>query len=204
MASRRLGARLEKLVNFNYFGAVNTLAFKKWSMLAKHCIRHPGELNVIKKSVVVGVSAIALLGAGTTAASAHPVNTHGGTPSSTTLDACGYFVGTQTPQTTKTTTNSDGSTTTTEHGSWTGVSNNYVGTPVASLGPVQGRYAETVTHNVDGSETGTENFVSSAGSIDQVFAIGGGFDVSVTATKALSFLTSDTNGACYTGPFPRP
>jgi hypothetical protein len=162
---------------------------------------------VIKKSIVVGVSAIALLGAGATAASAHPVNTHGGTASSTTLDACGYFVGVQTPTTTKVTTNSGGSTTSTEHGSWTGVSNNYVNTPVVSLGSVQGEYTETVTRNVDGSETGTENFVSSAGKIDQVFVIGANFSsfaVSVTATKSLSFLTSDTNGGCYTGPFPRP
>jgi hypothetical protein len=159
---------------------------------------------MIKKTIVIGVSAIALFGAGTTAASAQPVNTHGGSPSDTTLDACGYFGGTQTAQTTKTTTNSDGSVTTTEHGSWTGVSNNSVNTPVASLGSVEGRYAETVTKNVDGSESGTENFVSSAGKIDQVFIIGASFDVSVTATKSLSFLTSDTNGACYNGPVPRP
>ena len=162
---------------------------------------------MIKKTIVIGVSAIALLGAGTTTASAHPVNTHGGSPVGTTLDACGFFVGTQTAQTTKSITNSDGSVTTTEHGSWTGVSNNYVNTPVASLGSVEGRYTETVTKNADDSEIGTENFVSSAGKIDQVFIIGAhfsSFDVSVTATKSLSFLTSDTNGACYTGPFPRP
>jgi hypothetical protein len=159
---------------------------------------------MIKKTIVIGVSAIALVGAGTTAASAHPVITHGGSPGSTTLDACAYFVGTQTAQTTKSITNSDGSVTTTEHGSWTGVTNNYVNTPVASLGSVEGRYAETYTKNVDGSISGTENFVSSAGNIDQVFIIGPGYNVSVTATKSLSFLTSNTNGACYTVPFPRP
>ena len=31
-----------------------------------------------------------------------------------------------------------------------------------------------------------------------------GWHVSVRATRSLAFLTSDTNGVCYTGPFPRP
>lgn len=124
--------------------------------------------------------------------------------SPTTLDACGYFVGTQTANKT-TTVGSNHS----ENGTWTGVTNNYVNTPVASLGAVKGSYTETTTTNADGSVTsGTETFRSTAGQIDQTFSYGsgvvGGFSVSVTATGSLSFLTSNTDGACYTGPFPRP
>jgi hypothetical protein len=123
---------------------------------------------------------------------------------STTLDACGYFVGTQTANVTSTGT--DGSTT--ERGTWVGVDNNYVNTPVASLGMVHGSYAETTSTNEAGTTTGTEIFRSNAGQITQTFTYGtgviGGFSVSVTATGDLSFLTSDTNGACYTGAFPRP
>ncbi len=119
--------------------------------------------------------------------------------SSTTLDACGYFVGSQTAN--KTTTSGA---TYTEKGTWTGVSNNYVNTPVASSGTVTGSYSETVTTNPDGSISGTESFKSDAGQIDQIFAYNGTWTVSVTATGDLSFLTSDTNGDCYTGAFPRP
>jgi hypothetical protein len=124
--------------------------------------------------------------------------------SSTTLDACGYFVGTQTANVTSTGT--DGSTT--ERGTWVGVDNNYVGGPVASLGTVQGSFVQTTATDPDGTEIGTEIFRSNAGQITQSFRIGpavpGFFSVSVTATGDLSFLTSDTNGACYTGAFPRP
>src|SRR4051812_9935340 len=119
--------------------------------------------------------------------------------SSTTLDACGYFVGTQTANKTSTS-----GTTYTEKGTWTGVYNNYVNTPVASLGTVQGSYTETVVHNSDGSISGTELFHSNAGEISQTFSFNGTWTVTVVATKDLAFLTSDTNGACYTGPFPRP
>ena len=125
-------------------------------------------------------------------------------PSFTTLDACGYFYGYQTAN--KTTTSGA---TSTEKGTWTGVSNNYVNTPVASLGKVSGSYTETTTVDaLTGDTTGTELFRSDAGQITQTFTYGpgvaGGFNVSVTATGSLSFLTSNTNGACYTGPFPRP
>jgi hypothetical protein len=123
--------------------------------------------------------------------------------SSTTLDACGYFVGTQTANKTDQSGTLYG-----ESGTWTGVSNNYVNTPVASLGAVQGSYTETTTTNSAGDTSGTETFQSNAGQIDQTFSYGpdvvGGFNVSVTATRDLSFLTSSTAGACYTGPFPRP
>jgi hypothetical protein len=123
-----------------------------------------------------------------------------GNPSTTTLDACGYFVGTQTPTDTKTK-----GATTSEKGTWTGVDNNYGGGPVASLGPVDGSYSETVTDTGGGSFSGTEDFKSKAGAISQTFSFDGTtFTVSVTATKSLAFLTSDTNGACYSGPFPRP
>ena len=123
--------------------------------------------------------------------------------SSTTLDACGYFVGTQTAN--KTTTSG---TTSTEKGTWTGVTNNYSLTPVASLGPVTGSYSQTTTTDTTTSVTsGTETFRSDAGQISQTFAYGGntpgGFNVSVTATGSLSFLTSNTDGACYPGA-PRP
>jgi hypothetical protein len=126
------------------------------------------------------------------------------TPVSTTLDACGYFVGTQTAN--KTTTSGA---TSTEKGTWTGVLNNYTLTPVASLGSVKGSYTETTTtDSATGTTTGTETFRSSAGQITQSFSYGplvtGGFSVTVTATGDLSFLTSDTAGGCYTGPFPRP
>src|SRR4051812_3983945 len=97
-------------------------------------------------------------------ASATPAH---GTTVSTTLDACGYFVGDQTPANSKT----DGSTTT-QHGTWTGVSNNYVNTPVASLGKVQGAFEETTTADVRGNVTGTETFTSSAGKITQTFSYG--------------------------------
>jgi hypothetical protein len=124
--------------------------------------------------------------------------------SSTTLDACGYFVGTQTANVTST--GKDGSTT--EKGTWVGVDNNYGGTPVESLGAVHGSYTETTATDEAGTTTGTEIFRSNAGQITQMFAYGtgviGGFIVSVTATGDLSFLTSDTNGQCYTGAFPRP
>lgn len=124
--------------------------------------------------------------------------------SPTTLDACGYFVGMQTANVTSTGT--DGSST--EKGTWVGVDNNYVGSPVASLGTVQGSFVQTTTTDGAGTTTGTEIFRSNAGQITQTFTYGptvpGGFVVSVTATRDLSFLTSDTNGQCYTGAFPRP
>ena len=128
-----------------------------------------------------------------------------GVPSSTTLDACGYFVGTQTPANIRTTT-SGGATSVTERGTWVGVSNNYDNGPVNSLGAVSGGYALQKTTYADGSISGTETFTSSSGTIQQVFSFSPstGWTVSVVATRQLSFLTSDTNGACYTGAFPRP
>jgi hypothetical protein len=125
--------------------------------------------------------------------------------SSTTLDACGYFVGTQTANKTAT----SGSTYT-EKGTWTGVSNNYGGGSVTSLGPVQGSYSLSQDGSYAGGTgtitNGTEVFRSDAGMITQTYAYDPttGWHVSVTATGSLSFLTSDTNGNCYTGAFPRP
>jgi hypothetical protein len=157
-------------------------------------------------TLLLGVLAVLGVGGGVgvfaTSAFATPAH---GTTSMTTLDACGYFYGEQTPAFTHT----DG-TTTTQRGTWTGVWNNYVNTPVASLGKVQGAFAETTsTYGPGGQDTqGTESFTSNAGQIDQTFSYGpdvvGGFNVSVTATRDLSFLTSNTNGACYGGTFPRP
>jgi hypothetical protein len=146
------------------------------------------------------VSAVAV------AVPAYAVNTSPGqkTTSSTTLDACGYFVGLQTAN--KTSTSGGGST---ENGTWTGVSNNYGNGPVTSLGTVKGSYTETTSFDqASGTTTGTETFRSNAGTITQTFSYGpnvvGFFSVTVTATGALSVLTSDTNGGCYTGTFPRP
>jgi len=124
-------------------------------------------------------------------------------PVSTTLDACGYFIGMQTP---RATTEKNG--VTTQHGTWTGVTNNYLFTPVASLGSVAGSFEEQTETLPDLTEVGTETFHSGAGTIVQSFMIGsnvpGFFSVSVTATRDLAFLTSSTAGGCYTGPFPRP
>lgn len=159
-------------------------------------LRRPGA--PIAAAAVVGLGIVLV----PTAAYASPAH---GIPSSTTLDACGYFVGVQTPSFTHT----DG-TTTIQRGTWTGVTNNYVDTAVASLGKVQGAFYEITTpYGADGRDTeGTESFTSNAGQIYQSFSYGpdvpGGFSVSVTATRDLSFLTSSTNGDCYTGSFPRP
>ena len=131
---------------------------------------------------------------------------HGkGTPSSTTLDACGYFVGTQTSSNSSEST-ADGITTSSERGTWVGVSNNYDNGPVASLGTVRGSYSEVTTTYADGSFSGMESFNSGAGKIEQTFSFSEatGFNVQVTATRDLAFLTSDTNGFCYAGEFPRP
>lgn len=134
-----------------------------------------------------------------------PAFTRNGTPglkiaSSTTLDACGYFVGTSTANKTSV----DG-TLFSDNGTWTGVSNNYVNTPVASLGAVTGSYTDSYNSSGGIITNGVEIFRSAAGTITQSFAFNGTtWTVSVTATGDLSFLTSDTNGQCYTGPFPRP
>jgi hypothetical protein len=156
------------------------------------------------------ISAVSVLGAtlalGVTAVPALAQNDTPGQKisSSTTLDACGYFVGTQTANKT----NVSG-TLHSENGTWTGVSNNYVFTPVASLGTVTGSYTESSNHNLDGTITdGTEVFRSNAGQITQSFSRDPSmtWHVSVTATGSLSFLTSDTetSGDCYSGTFPRP
>ena len=129
-----------------------------------------------------------------------------GSPSSTTLDACNYFVGTETSSNSKESTTDEGATTVSERGTWVGVSNNYGGGQVASLGTVKGSYYKVTTTDADGSVSGTETFNSGAGKIDQTFSFSGatGWVVSVTATRDLAFLTSDTNGSCYSGEFPRP
>lgn len=156
-----------------------------------------------------GVAAMAaglvlLVSAGT--AAADPGNGFNKTGSSTTLDACGYFVGTQTPSNDSTSTG-NGVTSETQHGTWTGVENDYLFTPVTSLGDVHGAYSETTQTAADGTVTGTESFTGNAGKIDQTFAYGpnvpGGYTVTVTATRDLAFLTSSTDGNCYSGPFPR-
>ncbi len=125
---------------------------------------------------------------------------------STTLDACGFFSGVETPRNSRTYTN-DGTTYTETKGTWSGVSNTYAG-PVASLGEVKGAYTK-VTSEENGVLTGTESFTSNAGKVEQRFSYSvpsySNFSVSVAATKELSFLTSDTNGECYDQTnYPRP
>ena len=123
-------------------------------------------------------------------------------PTATTLDACGYFVGTSTAN--KTTANGDFFT---DKGTWTGVDNNYGYGPVASLGTVTGSYTDSYTQDPATGyiSDGMEIFRSGAGMITQSYAYdASGWHVTVTATGSLSFLTSSTDGACYSGPFPRP
>jgi hypothetical protein len=155
----------------------------------------------MKRTIAALAASAAMIATTVGVAGASPAQ---GTTSKTTLDACGYFYGLQSSSTTKT-----GATTTTK-GTWEGVWNNYVDTRVASLGTVQGAFSETTsTYGTNAQDTqGTESFTSNAGHIDQTFSFGpdvvGGYNVDVTATHDLSFLTSNTNGACYSGPFPRP
>jgi hypothetical protein len=157
----------------------------------------------MKRTIAALAASAAMLG--TTVGVAGAAGASTGSPQQTTLDACGYFYGLQSSSTTKT------DATTTTKGTWVGVWNNYVDTRVASLGTVQGAFSETTSTytGATGLDTqGTESFTSNAGKIDQTFSYGpdivGGFNVDVTATRDLSFLTSNTNGACYSGPFPRP
>ena len=129
-----------------------------------------------------------------------------GTPTSTTLDACGYFVGTQVSTQTHTVTTPSGITQESQKGTWTGIDNNYYNTPVASLGLVSGTYTENTTTS-NGIVRGTEEFHSSDGNITQQFSFTTSytnFKVNVRATGKLAFLTSNTNGRCYKGTFPRP
>ena len=153
----------------------------------------------MKRLIILAALAVAAVAV---AVPAYAVNTTPGQKitSSTTLDACGYFVGTTTAN--KTTTSGSNYT---EKGTWTGVSNNYGGGPVNSLGSVTGSYTESQTGSYSlGTLSGTELFRSSAGTINQTFSYNGTWTVTVTATGNLSFLTSDTNNACYTGTWPRP
>lgn len=158
----------------------------------------------IGSAVLILAAAVPL--ALTGAAGAAPVGDHAS--SSTTLDACGYFVGTQTIRSDETRVASDGTVYDIQHGTWTGVENNYYLTPVASLGTVQGAYTQVTYTASDGTIVRTETFTSDAGMIAQSFMIGpnvpGYFSVDVTATRDLAFLTSSTAGQCYSGPAPRP
>jgi hypothetical protein len=140
-------------------------------------------------------------------ASAGPALANNNTPgqkvqTTTTLDACGYFIGVSPAN--KTT---QSGTFYTDKGPWTGVSNNYSNAPVASLGTVTGSYTDSGNYDPSTGviSNGTEVFRSDAGSITQSYAVdpATGWHLSVTATGSLSFLTSSTDGACYTGPFPR-
>jgi hypothetical protein len=154
----------------------------------------------------IAITAVSILGATfALVAGAGPAlannNTPGQkTPTTTTLDACGYFIGVSTAN--KTT---QSGTFYTDKGTWSGVSNNYSFTPVASLGTVTGSYTDSYNYDGTNITNGSEVFKSAAGSITQSYAFdpATGWTVSVTATGSLSFLTSDTRGNCYTGQFPR-
>ncbi len=124
----------------------------------------------------------------------------------TTLDACGYFTGFQTATNSRSGTHPDGTAYSSDEGTWTGVWNTYPTlTLVASLGPVNGQYRESSTGSYGAlTLSGTEKFESKWGTITQVYSYNGTWTVSVVATGDLSFLTSDTNGNCYSGPYPRP
>jgi hypothetical protein len=126
-----------------------------------------------------------------------------GVPAETTLDACGYFIGYQTPS--HVYTYQDGGVTyTAEYGTWVGVWNNYSHIPVASVSPVTGSYLDAYSIDAAGNIRGVEYFRSAKGNIQQRFArTSGQWTVSVVATDQLAFLTSDTSGHCYTGPVPR-
>lgn len=130
-----------------------------------------------------------------------------GQTSSTTLDACGFFVGAATPTRVSEHTSRRGVTNIYDRGTFTGVDNNYGKGPVASLGPVTGSYVEKYVTDAAGNVSGVERFRSEAGTIDQTFAYNAAtntWSVSVTATGDLAFLTSDTDRHCYNDPFPRP
>lgn len=127
------------------------------------------------------------------------------TSSQTTLDACGFFVGTQTPDSSSSKTK-NGVQYFSESGTFVGISNNYGKGTVTSLGNVTGTYKEAYTIN-NGVVSGTEHFVTNQGTVSQTFSYNTNytnFNVNVVATGNLSFLTSDTNGECYAGTFPRP
>lgn len=149
---------------------------------------------------------VAAIAAGTFAGAAAPAlavnDPHGQKVTvQTTLDACGYFVGTSTAN--KTTQAGDSYT---DKGTWTGVENNYYYTPVSSLGTVTGSYTDSYNEDSSGNITnGSEMFRSGDGTITQSYSYSTvtGWDVTVTATGDLSFLTSSTSGDCYSGPFPR-
>lgn len=168
------------------------------------CARAPWEGLTMFRTKLLSALTVAIVGIGLIAAPALAVNVK--PTSSTTLDACGYFMGT-TSQNKVSSTTSGTATTTSDKGTWTGVTNTYGGTPVASLGPVKGSYTQTYTFDTatNNITNGTETFRSNRGSITQSFErIGGTWSVEVVATGELSFLTSDTDGACYTGEYPRP
>ena len=160
---------------------------------------------LIKRKLLIPLClAIAMVSlfVGATTASASPI----GVPTYTTLDACDYFFGFQTA-TRSYTSEEDGVTYTAEYGTWNSVFNHYpVPTPVLSVNPVVGTYYEVSSRDAaTGNIRGVERFMSPRGNITQTFArTAGTWSVTVVATGQLSFLTSDTNGHCYTTPYPRP
>jgi hypothetical protein len=156
-------------------------------------------------AVVVVLAALALMTAPTLAANKGSKIPNSGT-GTTTLDACGYFVGEQTATRTSEYV-TDGVTYHSEKGTWTGIANNYSLIPVDSLGAVSGTYKEDYTIDAAGNISGTESFHADSSKIDQTFSFSSAtnsWTVTVTATHDLAFLTSDTNGNCYKGPVPRP
>lgn len=156
------------------------------------------------------ITSAGLLGATSlqSAALAHGAHTAPNSGStSTTLDACGYFGGKQTPSTNSQFTDATGTTHYSDRGTWTGVTNISTGTAVASLGSVTGDYSENYTVDAVGNLKGVEQFQSNSGAVEQNYSydtVTNAWTVRVSANRALTFLSSDTNGHCYTGAYPRP
>lgn len=186
--------------------------------MLKHIKYHANE-NVLRiqhnnlRKLIVSIAAGLILSAAFiapvfAASNGNGVDRTEGIPTLTTLDACGYFIGMQTSQQAHIFTNSNDILHDNERGTWTGIDNNYYNTPIASLGRISGTYNESTSTSGNGVTSGSEEFQSSAGNISQIFTYGpgvpGGYEVSVHATGELAFLTSNTNGNCYSGQFPRP
>ena len=153
----------------------------------------------------LAVIAVLLAGLLLTVSPTRANNKHGGQTYSTTLDACGAFVGAATP-TSRTERPYQGVTYSSERGTFTGVTDNDNKGPVASLRTVTGTYSETYTTGAAGNLSGTEIFWSKSGTISQTFSYdpASGHTVEVSAMGSLAFLTSDTIGHFHAGPVPRP
>jgi len=168
----------------------------------------PSRFRTLNTKRLVGgiVSGLVIVGMTVIPASAAVNSGNGtvfetGTATSTTLDACSAFSGTQTSSQSHSVTTPDGTLNYSERGTWTGLTQNWGATPLGGLPTnVSGTYTLEYRYTAaSGSLTGTEEFQSSAGNIAQQYSYSAstGWTVNVVATGSLSFLTSNTNGNCY-------